>query len=66
MSLFCRREFREVVEVVCYDDSDSSSSSDDEHIAMLVCHVAFPPKPLHQKRICLDDLSGIECEQLFR
>ena len=65
MSLICRREFSEFVEVVCYDDSHSLSSSDDEHIAMLVCHVAFSPKPLHQKRICLDDLSEIECEQLF-
>ena len=50
--LIFRREFRELVRVVYYDDSsDSSFSSDDEDIGILVYHVAFPPKSLGKSRL---------------
>lgn len=63
----CRCEVKELLEVMCYDDSSDSSSSDEEDVSfLLVRHLAFPPKPCRHGHICLEDITELDCEQLFR
>ena len=47
-------------------DSDSASSSDEEDMDLLLCKLSFKPKRILGSRINLEDLSTLECEQLFR
>lgn len=48
------------------DDNSTSSSSEDEDMDILIYNLAFPPKPLLQARISLEECSDMEFEQLFR
>ena len=64
-----RRRLAELSEAMMYaDGSDSSeSSSDDEDMAILFLHLAFPPSEQKERtRIRIDSLSEFECERLFR
>ena len=64
-----RRRLAELSEAMMYTDgSDSSeSSSDDEDMAILFLHLAFPPSEQKEHtRILIDSLSKFECEHLFR
>lgn len=51
-----------------YDDSSSgmSSSSEEDDLDVLVCELAFSPKSFRQPLIHLQDLSDVDCEELFR
>ena len=56
-----------LVAIVCYHDGSDDSSSNNVNFALLVHHVAFPPKLLDCHRaICLNDISDLVCKQLFR
>ena len=62
-------QLAELTEAITYDDSSDStdSSSDDEDMAILLVHAAFPPsEETSRVRICIDSLSDYECERLFR
>ena len=48
------------------DLSDSDSSEDEEMIAAIMLELALAPKVALGPRLNLDDLSPLECEQLFR
>lgn len=43
-----------------------SSSSEEDDLELLLCELAFAPEPVHRPRIHLQDLSDVECEELFR
>ena len=47
------------------DDSDDSSGSDEELVAV-VCELVLAPKTARGALLNLEDLSPLECEQLFR
>ena len=63
-----RRNFKELLGVVLYDDSstDDSSSSDEDELDILFVEVAFAPKLNLRMRINLEDIADIGCEQMFR
>ena len=64
-----RRDQRALFELMALlDDSDldSSSSSDEEDMDFLLCELSFKPKRVLGPRLNLDDLSSLQCEQLFR
>lgn len=54
--------------MILYDDSssDMSSSSEEDDLDMLLCELAFAPKPVRRPLLHLQDLSDVECEELFR
>ena len=51
--------------VVSDSDSDSDSSSDEEVLAVM-CELLLAPKIARGVLLNLEDLSPLECEQLFR
>ena len=61
-----RREFKDFLEIMAYDSSNSETSNEDEDMGLLFYHLVFPPKPPRQARVSLHDFSELECEQLFR
>ena len=66
MVSICRRE-PDLLEVMWYLNNSDSPSSDEEDIDLLVIQeIAFPPNSQQQTRICLDCISDLDCEQLFR
>ena len=67
MVSICRRELNDLLEVMWYlNDSDSSSSDEEDMDLLVIQAIAFPPKSQQQTRICLDSISDLDCEQLFR
>ena len=67
----CRRQLNEIVELIIQESmasdlSDSDSSEDEEMIAAIMLELALAPKVALGPRLNLDDLSQLECEQLFR
>ena len=67
----CRRQLNEIVELIIHESmasdlSDSDSSEDEEMIAAIMLELALAPKVALGPRLNLDDLSPLECEQLFR
>ena len=68
----CRRQLNEMIveliiqESMASDLSDSDSSEDEEMIAAIMLELALAPKVALGPRLNLDDLSPLECEQLFR
>ena len=67
----CRRQLNEIVELIIQESmasdlSDSDSSEDEEMIAAIMLELALAPKVALGPRLNLDDLSPLECEQLFR
>ena len=64
--LLYRREFNQILEVVLHNSSSSTSSSSEDDLDLLLLEFAFAPKRVSQARIHIDDLSDLECEELFR
>ena len=67
----CRRQLNEIVELIIQESmasdlSDSDSSEDEEMMAAIMLELALAPKVALCPRLNLDDLSPLECEQLFR
>ena len=63
----CRRDFKATLNVLTYrDSSDASSSSEEDDIDFLFCELAFRPKRKLGPCLNLQDLSDLDCEQLFR
>ena len=58
-------EFLEL-KLVEYLDSDDSSSSSDDDTFNIVAEIALAPQVDLGPRINLEDLSPLECKQLFR
>ena len=48
------------------DSSSEGSSSSDEDLDFLFLEAAFPEPRLLGSRLNIDDLSEIDCEQIFR
>ena len=63
-----RRDLRALVELIALQESSDSDflSSDEEDIDILLLELSFKPKKILEPRINLDDLSEVDCEQLFR
>ena len=63
-----RRNFKELLDVMLYDDSSThdSSSSDEDELDILLVEMAFAPKLNLGTRINLEDITDIGCEQMFR
>ena len=60
--------WRALVELIALQESGDSdfSSSDEEDIDFLLLELSFKPKKILGPRVNPDDLSEVECEQLFR
>ena len=65
-----RQDFNDIITVMLYDDSSSDSGSDsdsDDDLDLLLLETMFPLLPkLDVPRLNLEDLSEIQCEQMFR
>ena len=55
MTLLCER-----------DTSADSASSDEDHLEAVMLVLTEKPKRILRPRLNLDDLTTLECEQLFR
>ena len=58
-----RRDFRDLLTVLLYDDDSSSDSSDED---LLFLDAAFGETRTLDKRPNIADLSEIQCEEMFR
>ena len=55
----------DILQVLLYDDT--VDSSDEEDLSILLLDAMYSPKfTVERKRFSLDNLSDLECEQLFR
>ena len=55
----------DILQVLLYDDT--VDSSDEEDLSILLLDAMYSPKfTVKRKRFSLDNLSDLECEQLFR
>ena len=61
-----RRDFRDLLTVLLYDDDSSSDSSDEEDLDLLFLDAAFGETRTLDKRPNIADLSEIQCEEMFR
>ena len=63
-----RRDLRALVELIALQESSNSdfSSIDEGDMDFFLLELSFKPKKILGPRINLDDLSEVECEQLFR
>ena len=62
-----RREFNQILEIVQHESSScTSSSSEEDDLDLLLLEFAFVPKRVTRARTHIDDLSDLECEELFR
>ena len=69
-TLSLRRQLKEFIEMkmvdfLASDDLSGDSSSDDDVIAV-VCELAFAPPVALGPQLNLEDLSSLECKELFR
>ena len=48
------------------DSSSEGSSSSDDDLHFLFLEAAFPEPPLLGPRLNMEDISEIDCEQMFR
>ena len=61
-----RRDFRDLLTVLLYDDDSSSDSSDEEDLDLLFLDAVFAETRTLDKRPNIADLSEIQCEEMFR
>lgn len=61
-----RRDLKAVLELLYSQDSSSDSSSDEEDLDLLLLELAEKPKRILGPRLNLEDMTTLECEQLFR
>ncbi|XP_068713526.1 uncharacterized protein [Montipora foliosa] len=62
-----RQDYKDLLDVMQLDDSSSEgSSSSDEDLDFLFLEAAFPEPRLLGPRLNMEDISEIDCEQMFR
>ena len=63
-----REGFEQILDIIVYGESSSSdsSSSDEDDMEILLLEMAFAPKLQLPPRIHLEDISEIDCENMFR
>ncbi|XP_044164299.1 uncharacterized protein LOC114968381 isoform X3 [Acropora millepora] len=61
-----RQDYKDLLDVMQLDDGSSEgSSSSDEDIDFLFLEAAFPEPRLLGPRLNIEDISEIDCEQMF-
>ena len=66
-ALYCRCDFEMVMTLLCERDSFADSdSSDEDDLEALMLALTEKPMRISRPRLNLDDLTTLECEQLFR
>ena len=67
LTLEIRQDYKDLMNVMQLDDSSSEgSSSSDEDLDFLFLEAAFPEPRLLGPRLNMEDISEIDCEQMFR
>ena len=68
MNIFPRRNLNDIVQVMLYDESDSSSGSDSEDdLEVLMLEYIFPlTSKNYHPCVNLQDISDTQCEVMFR
>ena len=62
-----RRDLEMVTTLLCdHDSSSSSESSSEDDLEALLLDLCDKPKRILGPRVNLEDLTNLECEQLFR
>jgi len=61
-----RRDLRDILTVMLYDDESSSDSSDEEDLDVLFVVTAFGERRILNKKLNIADLSEVQCEEMFR
>ena len=61
-----RRDLRDILTVLLYDDESSSDSSDEEDLDVLFVVTAFGERRILNKKLNIADLSEVQCEEMFR
>ena len=61
-----RRDFRDLLTVLLYDNNSSSDSSDEEDLDLLFLKAGFGETQTLDKRPNIADLSEIQCKEMFR
>ena len=63
-----RQDFNDIMTVMlCDDNSSTSNSSSDDDLDLLLLENMFPPSiKLNVPRLNIEDLSDIQCEEMFR
>ena len=61
-----RRDLRDILTVMLYDDESSSDSSDEEDFDVLFVVTAFGERRILNKKLNIADLSEVQCEEMFR
>ena len=61
-----RRDVRDILTVMLYDDGSSSDSSDEEDLDVLFVVTAFGERRILNKKLNIADLSEVQCEEMFR
>ena len=62
-----RQDYKDLMNIMQLDDSSSEgSSSSDEDFDFLFLEAAFPEPRLLGPRLNMEDISEIDCEQMFR
>ena len=64
--LYSRRDLEMVTMLLCDHDSSSDGSSSEDDLEVLLLHLNEKPKRILGPRLNLEDLTNLECEQLFR
>ena len=68
-SIDVRKDFNDILEVMVLDDnssSDSSSTSSDADLDILLLEAAFPQQRQLGSRLNIEDVSEMDCEEMFR
>lgn len=65
-ALLSRRDLEMITMLLCDHDSSSDSSSSEDDLETLLLDLTAKPKRKLGPRLNLEDLTSLECEQLFR
>ena len=61
-----RRDLRDILTVMLYEDDSSSNFCDEEDFDVLFVVTAFGEKRILNKKLNIADLSEVQCDERFR
>ena len=61
-----RRDLRDILTVMLYEDDSSSNLCDEEDFDVLFVVTAFGERRILNKKLNIADLSEVQCEEMFR